>query len=163
MLVILFGFWVNEINWTSEMKDWTETDYKHVGKSFAYFLRMHQTGDAAVDTWGRNYPQLNELFEIDGFKEFMEVIASHLLLVNKFGMVFRVSLGATLSSLDAATDICVIATYYQSDELVGQAHALLAMIMANLVLQLLFVLGQYQKKSLAVKLREVLMCNFLFP
>jgi len=66
------------------MKNWTATDLKHVGKSMAYFLRVHQTGDAAVDAWRRNYPQLEELFEIDGFKEFMEVVASHL-RINKYG------------------------------------------------------------------------------
>ena len=77
----------------------------------AYFLRVHQTGDAAVDAWRRNYPQLEELFEIDGFKEFMEVIASSLLHDNKYGMAFRVSIGAALSKIDAATDIYVISTY----------------------------------------------------
>ena len=36
-----------------------------------------------------------------------------------------------MSTFDAATDIYVIATYYQSNALVGQAHALLAMIRAQ--------------------------------
>jgi len=126
----------------------------------AYFLRMHQTGDAVVDAWWRNYPQLNELFEVEGFEEFMNIIASHLLLVNKYGMIFRVSIGAALSTIDAATDIYVITSYYESDELVGQAHALLAMLAANLVVQIFTVLGQYQKKSLAVKLKKVLISLF---
>ena len=58
-------------------------------------------------------------------------------------MVFRVSVGAALSTIDAAMDIYVISTYYQSDALVGQALALLAMITTNLVLQIIMVLGQY--------------------
>ena len=111
MLVLRFGFWVIEVNWTNEMKDWTETDFKHVGKSMAYFLRMFQTGVAAVDAWRRNYPQLDDLFEIDGFKDFMEVIASHLLRINKYGMSFRVSVGALLSAIDAATDIYVFTSH----------------------------------------------------
>ena len=65
-----------------------------------------------------------------------------------------------MSTTDAATDIYVIATYYQSDALVGQAHALLTMITANLVLQLLCVIAQYKKKSLAKKLKDVLICIF---
>ena len=162
MLVLRFGFFANEVSWITDMKDWTETDFKHVGNSMAYFLRMVQTGEDAVDAWRMNYPQLNELFEIEGFKEFMEVIASNLLRVNKYGMVFRVSVGAALSTIDAATDIYVITKYYQSDALIGQARALLAMITTNLVVQILVVLGQYQKKSLAVKLREVLICLLFF-
>ena len=62
--------------------------------------------------------------------------------------------GALLSSVDAATDIYVVETYY-SDGLNGQANAMLGMICANLIIQLLIVLGQYQKKSWTAKLKEV--------
>ena len=160
MLILSIGFSVHEVDWTHDLQHFSETDCKHVGNSIAYFLRMHQTGDAAVDTWRRNYPQLNELFEIEGFKEFMEVITSHLLLVNKFGMIFQVSVWAALSTIDAATDIYVITTYYQTDALIGQARALLAMIITNLVIQIAVVLAQYKKKSLAGKLKEVLITLF---
>ena len=48
--------------------------------------------------------------------------------------------------------------------MIGQASALLAMITTNLVIQILVVVAQYQKKSLAVKLKEVLIClSFLRP
>jgi len=40
--------------------------------------------------------------------------------------MFRVSVRAALSTIDAATDIYVITTYYESDSLVGQARALLS-------------------------------------
>jgi len=85
----------------------------------------------------------------------MNIIASHL-RVNKYGVIFRVSVGAALSSIDAATDIYVITTYYQSYALIGQARALLAMISTNLVMQIIVVLGQYKKKSFTFKLKEVL-------
>jgi len=49
----------------------------------------------------------------------MNNIASNILGDNKFGMLFRVSVGAALSTVDAATDIYVITTYYQSKALVG--------------------------------------------
>jgi len=139
------------------MKDWTEKDCKHVGRSMAYFLRMFQTGDAAVDAWRINYPQLDELFQVDGFNEFIVMIANNLLRDNKFGMMFRVSIGAALSTLDAVTDIYVITTYFQSKELFGQAIALLAMINTNMLMQIVGVLGVYQKKSWGVKLRETLL------
>ena len=62
--------------------------------------------------------------------------------------------------MDAATDIYVVGTYY-SEGLNGQANAMLGMISANLFIQLLIVLGQYQKKRWTVKLKEV-MITLLF-
>ena len=54
--------------------------------------------------------------------------------------------------------------YYQSDELIGQAHILLAMISANVGVQCIIVLIVYRKKSWTVKLTEILICiTFLRP
>ena len=72
-----------------------------------------------------------------------------------YGLVWRVGVGALLSSVDAATDIYVVGTYY-SEGLNEQANAMLGMIIVNLSIQLLIVLGQYQKKRWTVKLKEVL-------
>ena len=98
--------------------------------------------------------------EVFGFEDFMVTLANSLLRDSLWGMIFRVSVGAALSTIDAATYINVITTYYQSDALVGQAHLLLAMITTNLVMQIVVVLAQYQKKSLVVKLKEVLISIF---
>ena len=89
----------------------------------------------------------------------MLVIANNLLRDNKFGMMFRVSVGAFLSTVDAATDIFVISTYY-NDGLHGKANAMLAMITINMVVQLLLVLAQYKKKSWRVKATEMLVTLF---
>ena len=72
-----------------------------------------------------------------------------------YGLVWRVGVGALLSSVDAATDIYVVGTYY-SEGLNGQASAMLGMISVNLFIQILVVLAQYQKKRWAVKLKEAL-------
>ena len=77
-----------------------------------------------------------------------------------YGLVWRVGVGALLSSVDAATDVYVVGTYY-SEGLSTQANAMLGMIIANLSIQLLIVLGQNQKKRLTVKLKEV-MITLLF-
>ena len=132
MLILRFGLSAKVVDWTKETKDWTEADYKNVGKSMAYFMRMVQTGD--FDAWLKHYPQLANLFQVDGFNDFMVVIASNLLRDNKFGMIFRVNVGAALSTVDGATDIYVISTYYQSKALFGQANALLAMISINMII-----------------------------
>jgi len=57
-------------------------------------------------------------------------------------------------------DLYVISTYYQSDELVGQGHALLAMVSSSIFCQILVTLAAMQKKSWVVKLREVLITIF---
>jgi len=90
----------------------------------------------------------------------MVTIASSMLRDSIYGMVYRVTVGAVLSTIDAATDIYVITTYYQSDDLVSQANALLAMITLNIVFQLIFVLAQYKKKGWRGKVKEVLISIF---
>ena len=77
-----------------------------------------------------------------------------------YGMVWRVSVGAALSMLDAVTDIFVIVSYYKIEGLRGQANAMLAMIATNMGIQILFVLAVYKKKSWGVKVKEVLICLF---
>jgi len=79
-------------------------------------------------------------------------------------MFFRVCVGATLSTIDAVTDIYVIATYYESDELKTQATALVTMITLNLIIQVLMCLGQFRKKHWTVKMKELLITlMFLRP
>ena len=78
-----------------------------------------------------------------------------------YGMVWRVSVGAALSMLDAVTDLYVIKKYYNIAGLQGQANAMLLMIAINMGIQILVVLGQYKKKSWKVKVKEVLICLFL--
>ena len=80
-----------------------------------------------------------------------------------YGLVWRVGVGALLSSVDAATDIFVVGTYY-SEGLNGQANAMLGMISVNLFIQILVVLAQYQKKRWTVKLKEsIITLLFLRP
>ena len=76
-----------------------------------------------------------------------------------YGLVWRVGVGAVLSSVDAATDIYVVGTYY-SEGLHFQANVMLGMISANLGIQILVVLGQYKKKRWTVKLKESLITLF---
>ena len=51
-----------------------------VGRSMTTFIRQRKTGSAAVDAWKLHFVQLEHLFdEVDGFEEFMLVIANNLL------------------------------------------------------------------------------------
>ena len=79
-------------------------------------------------------------------------------------MIWRVSVGAALSMLDAVTDIFVISKYYNTEGLNGQANAMLAMVAINMAIQILLMLAQYRKKSWHVKVKEALICMlFLRP
>jgi len=165
MLVFRLGVKVEDVDWTSDMKDWDEEDCRRVGRSMATIMRMVQTGLMAVDAWKKHYVQLHHLFdEFVGFEDFIVVITNNLLRDNKFGMMFRVGIGAALSMNDAATDIYVISTYYGKEELVGQANVFLAMITLNMFVQLLIVKGNYQRRGWRVMLREFLITlMFLRP
>ena len=93
----------------------------------------------------------------------MLVFANNLMRDSIYGMVWRVSIGAFLSVIDAATDVYVIALYYTQD-LTEQANVMLSMILVNVGLQIAFALIQYKKKSFKVKLLEVIVCIlFLRP
>jgi len=165
MFVFRLGVKVEDVDWTSDMKDWDEEDCRRVGRSMATIMRMVQTGLMAVDAWKKHYVQLHHLFdEVVGFEDFIVVITNNLLRDNKFGMMFRVGIGAALSMSDAATDIYVISTYYGKEELVGQANVFLAMISLNMFVQLLFVKANYQRSGWREMLREFLITlMFLRP
>ena len=150
-----FGWRVHKVDWTSEMADWGLEECRRVGCSLATFLRKRKTGEVAVDAWRLHYPQMDVLFkEVVGFKEFMLVIANNTLRDSIYGTVYRVSVGAALSTSDAVTDIYTISTYYDSAVLIGQANALLTMILITLCLQLLNVYAQYRKKGRSVLAKE---------
>jgi len=49
MLVFRLGIRVQDVDWTSDMKDWVATDCRYVGRSMATLLRMVQKGEDAVE------------------------------------------------------------------------------------------------------------------
>ena len=66
--------------------------------------------------------------------------------------------------MDAATNIYTVATYYKSDELVGQANALLVMVVTNILIQMSIVHAQNKKTSARKMLMEAMISlSFLRP
>ena len=156
---------VREVDKELNLTDWGDEECRRVGCSLSTFIRKRKTGAVAIDAWRLNYIQLDVLFkEVVGFEEFMVVIANNLMRDSVYGTVFRVTVGAVLSTTDAVTDIYVISTYYEDEELVGQANALLAMLLGNLFVQILGVYSQYKNKSWLVIGKEALITmTFLRP
>jgi len=125
---------VKAVDFPSDMKNFSVEDCRRIGRSIATLLRTRRNGKAAIAAWCVHYTQLGPLLdEVEGFEDFMNVICDNLFRDNKLGMIYRVAIGAGLSTTDAATDIYVIFTYYQSTELISQANVLLAMITTNIV------------------------------
>ena len=149
-----------EVPWTLPMKDWSLKHCRGVGKSMSAFLIDARTAHVALSAWRLHYCQIEHLFFIEGFENFMLVIVNNLLRDHAYGMVFRVSIGALLSTVDGVTDLYVIGTYFSAESLAGQATSLLVMISANVFIQLIITLLQYKKKSWWVVLREVLITLF---
>ena len=156
---------VREVDKELNLTDWGDEECRRVGCSLSTFIRKRKTGAVAIDAWRLNYIQLDVLFkEVVGFEEFMVVIANNLMRDSIYGMVFRVTVGAVLSTTDAVTDIYVITTYYKEEELVGQANALLAMLLGNIFVQLVCVYSQYRRKSWLVIGKETwITMSFLRP
>jgi len=163
VLVQRLGMKVKPVDFTSDMKNFSVEDCRRIGRSMATLLRTRRHGKFALEAWRLEYAQLGSLFdEVEGFEEFMVVIVGNLLRDNKYAMAYRVGIGAALSLIDTATDLYVISTYYQSDALITQANALVAMISMNLFIQLLVVLANYGKKSWENKLKEVAISVLFF-
>ena len=164
MLVLHLGWQVKDIDFTSSMSEWNDDDCRYVGRSMATFMRTFQQGNTALDAWRRQYPQLNNLFDLEGIDAFMLVIANNLLRDNKYGMVFRVATGAVLSIIDGVSDLYILSTYYSNESLTGQGNMLLAMILSSIFVQIILVFAQYQRKGWGVKLREIfIVLLFLRP
>ena len=163
MLVLRLGWTVGKVDYTLTMISWDESICRLVGRSMATYIQNFQSPASAVEAWRLNYPQLNSLFEIAGFDVFMNTITEGLLKENKYGLIYRVSIGAILSTLDAGTDVYVIGTYI-SQGLKKEAATLLTMICLNLFFQLVVLSGQYMHAHWSIKVKEALIClTFLRP
>ena len=163
ILVNSFGWRAKRVDNDKAMKLWDEHDSASVGKSFALFLRKRKTGAIAISAWVGHYPQLSPLLEVEFFSDFMTTIANSLLRDGAYGTVYRVCIGAGLSTLDAVTDISVVRTYTR-EGLQTEGFALFTMIAINLWTQLVLVVSQYRKKNMNKIAYEVgLSAFFLRP
>ena len=144
-----FGFRVRSVDPTTDMNEWNDQQCERVGNALVKLLRTRRYGAAALEGWRHAYPQLDVLFnDIPGFHDFMLQIANNKVRDSVYSTVYQVIIGALLSTTDIITDIYVVATYYKTDALVGQANALLAMFTVNTVCQI--ALGnfvQYERRA----------------
>ena len=78
----------------------------------------------------------------------LNVVAKRLLGEVSWGLKTRVIMGAGLSILDMATDILVVVEYVGNEKTKGHGWSLLGMIISNMVVQLVVVAAQHNKRPL---------------
>jgi hypothetical protein len=116
-----------------------------IADAFALLLLSNVTSDAAVDEWILAFPALKDLDEeFSWFRPMIEGLAASLLAETPFGVKLRAYSGAALSMLDMASDSYIISDMFASGRL-EMAAALLLMVLANIVWQLVFVWLQNRK------------------
>ena len=148
----------------AEIVEISASDAEKIGKKFAMFLLTTTEPSAAVDSWLKDSKELVEFVtENIWFEPMMNTIAKGLLKSSNLGLKWRVGLGAGLSIMDMISDTGVINSYRASGNTAG-ASSLMAMIGANVFLQLLFTYMQNRKKNKWVILRELaFVVTFLKP
>ena len=67
-----------------------------------------------------------------------------------------------MSTVDAATDIYVLGTYYSAEGLQKQANVMLSLICVNMGVQIFVLLGQHKRKNWKVKMKKVLISLLFF-
>ena len=123
----------------------SEKEARRIGRSLISALRLRKTG--GLYQWKTQNKCMVEFFEKRNWAESMMLEVAHeLLKTAPWGLAWRVCVGATLSTLDMATDIFVIVGYMRKEETKGYGYSLLWMIIMSMVLQLVVVVLQNAKR-----------------
>jgi hypothetical protein len=127
------------------LAEFSRHDAAMLASNFKLLLLSNVTGDAAVDQWFCSSPALVELDEeFAWLKPMIEGIAGELLAETPLGAQLRAYSGAFLSVADTASDVYVVNEMLNSDQ-ERLAMALLAMVAANIFLQLVLVYVQNRR------------------
>jgi hypothetical protein len=114
-----------------------------IGSGLAISLASALTAQAAVDEWICKYPALVELDREEvWFRPMMNTVTFRLLGEVSWGLKARVFVGAGLSILDMASDIYMIISFLRTGDGTWFGFALLGMLMASVVMQLVIVILQ---------------------
>jgi hypothetical protein len=130
---------------TSRAVALTRSEATTIANTFSLLLLSNVTSDAAVDEWILTFLALKDLDEeFSWFRPMMEGVAASLLAETPFGVKLRAYSGAALSLLDMATDSYVVGDMFATGR-ADVAVALLAMVCANILVQLVIVWVQNRK------------------
>jgi hypothetical protein len=127
-----------------------------IGGALAYFLLTSPTAESATDKWIAMFPALTELASLEQwFRPMVISMTQNIMDEIPLSAKLKLFIGAALSIVDMVTDVRMIFAYRALGEYF-YAYALVAMIAACLVNQLLLVYGQNVRASRGMLLREML-------
>ena len=125
----------------------TEDGAKRIGSSLPPALRQRKFAEAGLHQWEVQNPSMIELFVQHGWvRKMLLTISQEILKTAPWGLVWRVTTGSLLSVLDMASDINVVRIYLNTPGQESYAWSLIAMIGTSILLQLVLVYLQNQKK-----------------
>jgi hypothetical protein len=142
---------------STKLEQLSEEEARKIGSSLPIAILTNINAEAGVDEWIALYPALVELDdELPWFRSMMNSIALRLLKDGDFGLKARVSIGASLSYFDMASDCFMIYRFASSGKMF-YAYGTLASICVNLCFQCYMVFVSNHKRDKKVLARELLM------
>ena len=134
----------------------TDQDAAMLGKGLVTIILSNTEAKTAVDHWISQNASLGELEAAHPWTRPMFVeLAQYSLNTSKFGMLFRVSVGAILSTVDLASDVYMTALFFSTPGLEGYGRTNAVFIGLTMLVQIMVACVQNSSKP-STFLKEVL-------
>jgi hypothetical protein len=141
----------------SSLENVSEADARLIGSYLSPALRQRKTPEAGVYQWKNQNLSMVELFDKEPWFEAMFItVAEEILKTAPWGMVWRVTTGATLSILDMVSDINITQIYLRKPELRNYGLVLLGMLLLSMSMQLIMSACLHRKAGARVVLLDCL-------
>jgi hypothetical protein len=115
-------------------------------------LRVRKTAKAGVLQWKAQNESMVTLFERHPWVEDMVVtIGEEVVKTRPWGLLWRVAFGSGMSFIALATDIYVIYVYLGEEENAIFGWAMLSMVLASMLLQIIEVVIQHGRRGWQVR------------
>jgi len=161
---VVRGKWVRSGRVSTKLECLSEKEARKIGRSLMPALKQRKTALAGLHQWKMQNRSMVELFErYDWVESMLLEVAQEVMKTAPWGLMWRVCTGAALSLLDVITDVVVIVGYLGKEETRGYGYSLLMMLVGSMVLQLLVVFAQNQKKPSAMAKEMLVVITGLKP
>jgi len=161
---VVRGKWVMSGSVSTKLECLSKKEARKIGRSLMPALKQRKTAEAGLHQWKMQNQSMVELFErYDWVESMLLEMAQEVMKSAPWGLMWRVCTGAFLSVLDIVTDVVVIVGYMEKEETREYGYSLLTMLVGSMVLQLLVVFAQNQKKPSAMAKEMLVVITGLKP
>ncbi|GMI04882.1 hypothetical protein TrVE_jg12127 [Triparma verrucosa] len=135
----------------------TEREAIQIGKNLISALRSKKLAETGVDQWKLQNRAVKQLIALYPFLEPMAVVLGKgIVKTAPWGLMWRVSVGATLSFVDLVTDILVLKQFLDGgEEMLSFAKLSILSLSLTVLLQLILVVLQNSKRGPKKLLQEI--------